>query len=164
MRNYVAAGIAAVLMTASSASAQDHVFGATTPSALFAAPTTPSPAPGTDEPDDASGRRPFRPRHRPWPLPILYGSSAFLNAYDAYLTLTGLEAGASEANPFMKPITDKPAAFIAVKAGLTAASIVGAEQLWKDHHRKSAVAVMVLSNAIMVAIAAQNTSVVQRIK
>jgi hypothetical protein len=159
---YLAAAIAAVMMAASSASAQEHVLGVTKTSSLFAAPT--SLAPGTDEPDNVSGLRQFRPRHRPWPLPILYGSSAFLNAYDAYLTLTGLEAGASEANPFMKPITRSPAAFIAVKAGLTAASIVGAEQLWKDHHRKSAVAVMVLSNAIMVAIAAQNTSVVQRIK
>ena len=160
MWKYLAAAIAAVMMTVSSASAQD-VQGITKTS-LFAAPT--SLAPGTDEPENVSGRRQFRPHHRPWPLPILYGSSAFLNAYDAYLTLTGLEAGASEANPFMKPITQSPAAFIAVKAGLTAASIVGAEQLWKDHHRKSAVAVMVLSNAIMVAIAAQNTSVVQRIK
>src|SRR5262245_12939171 len=111
------------MMTASSVSAQDHALGVTKTSSLFAAPT--SLAPGAEEPDDVNGRRQFRPHRRPWPLPILYGSSAFLNAYDAYLTLTGLEAGASEANPFMKTITKSPAAFIAVKDGCTAAWIVG---------------------------------------
>jgi hypothetical protein len=161
VRNYLVAGIAAVLMSAPSAFAEEHMVGAINAKSWFAAPT--SLAPGNDERAGASQRQ-FNPHHRPWPLPVLYGSSAFLNAYDAYLTLTGLRAGASEANPLMKPITQSPAAFIAVKAGLTAASIVGAEQLWKDHRRKSSVAVMVLSNAIMIAIAAQNTSVVQRIK
>ena len=65
----------------------------------------------------------------------------------------------------MEPIiTRSPVAFIAVKAGLTTASIVAAERLWKDHHRKTAVALMVLSNAVMVGVAAHNSSVVQQIR
>ena len=153
--------IVGLLITTSSVFAADRPIADAISRALSAAATT-----GIQSTDTASAKEEsrFRGPERPWPLPILYGSSAFLNAYDAYLTLAGLEMGASEANPLMKPITKSPAAFIAVKAALTTASIVGAEQLWKDHHRKSAVAVMVLSNAIMVAIAAQNTSVVQRIK
>jgi hypothetical protein len=36
--------------------------------------------------------------------------------------------------------------------------------LWKDNHRLSAVALMVASNAIMVAVTAHNAAVLQRIK
>ena len=159
MRGYFVFAIVGLLMTTSSVFAEDRPIADAISRAVSA--TTSTEATTTQAAEN--GTR-IRHRGRPWPLPILYGSSAFLNAYDAYLTLAGLEAGASEANPLMKPITKSPAAFIAVKAALTTASIVGAEQLWKDHHRKGAVAVMILSNAIMVAIAAQNTSVVQRVK
>ena len=98
------------------------------------------------------------------PLPALYGSSAFLQGYDAYLTLAALKRGASEVNPILKPISGDPVAFIAVKAGLTAASFVGAERLWKDNHRVSAVVLMVASNAMMVVVTAHNNAVLQRLK
>jgi hypothetical protein len=159
---YLVAAIVGIAMTASSVFADDHVTATPSTGAFSWAST--SLALRAEEPAKTGETRRFRRRHRPWPLPILYGSSAFLHSYDAYLTLSALEAGASEANPIMEPITRSPVAFVAVKAGLTAASIISAEQLWKQRRRKSAVVVMVLSNAMMVAIAAHNTAVVQRIK
>src|SRR5262249_23159872 len=106
----------------------------------------------------------FKKPERPWPLPALYGSSAFFQGYDAYLTLAALNRGASEVNPILKPISGNPVAFIAVKAGLTAASFVGAERLWKDNHRVSAVALMLASNVMMVVVTAHNNAVLQHIK
>ena len=159
---YLFAAIVGVAMTASSVFAEERVTAAPAAGAFSSAST--SLVLRTEEPAKSSEGRWLRRKRRPWPLPILYGSSAFLQSYDAYLTLSALEAGASEANPIMEPITRNPIAFVAVKAGLTAASIVSAEQLWRQRRRKSAVAVMVLSNAMMVAIAAHNTAVVQRLK
>ena len=104
-----------------------------------------------------------RPR-RPWPLPLLYGSSIYLQSYDTYLTLSALKAGASEMNPVLKPFTKHPAAFIAVKAGLEAASIAAAEQIWKDNHRARAVVLMLVTNAMMVGVTAHNAAVLQRVR
>ena len=98
---------------------------------------------------------------RPWPLPALYGSATFLHACDTYLSLSALNAGALELNPVLKPFTNHPVAFIAVKAGLTAASIAGAEQMWKHDHRAKAVVLMMLTNAMMVGITAHNAAVLQ---
>ena len=111
---------------------------------------------------DLSAR--FRPPHRPFALPGLYAGSAFLQGYDAYSTLTALRAGATEANPLMKGITRSPVAFVALKAGLTAASIMGAERLWKDDHRVAAIAMMIASNGMMAAVAAHNASVLRSVK
>jgi hypothetical protein len=126
--------------------------------------TTSSLAKSDESQSPHSEERHFNKPERPWPLPALYGSSSFLEGYDAYLTLAALKRGASEVNPILKPISGDPVVFIAVKAGLTAASFVGAERLWKDNHRVSAVALMVASNAMMVIVTAHNNAVLQRIK
>ena len=104
-----------------------------------------------------------RPR-RPWPLPLLCGSSRYLQSYDTYLTLSALKAGASEMNPVLKPSTKHPVAFIAVKAGLASTSIAAAEQMWKDNHRARAVVLMLVTNAMMVGITAHNAAVLQSVR
>jgi len=150
------------VMTASSVFAEDHAIAN---AIVHAFPSTTSPITNSDQRESASDEvSPFKKPERPWPLPVLYGSSAFLQGYDGYLTFAALKRGASEVNPILKPISGNPVAFIAVKAGLTAASFVGAEQLWKDNHRLGAVALMVASNAIMVVVTAHNAAVLQRIK
>jgi hypothetical protein len=106
----------------------------------------------------------FKAPHRPLALPGLYAGSAFLQGYDAYSTLSALKSGATEANPLMKGITRSPLAFVAVKTGLTVASILGAERLWKEDHRVAAVMMMVASNGMMAAVAAHNASVLQRVR
>src|SRR5262249_247651 len=161
MHRYLVFGIVVVLMPTSSAFAEDRPIADAISRALSAAATT-----GTLSTDTESARERTRISHRerPWPLPILYTSSVFLQSYDTYVTLRALEVGASEANPILKHISGHPIAFIALKTGVTGTGIVGAEGVWKDHRRKSAVALMVLSNAVMVAVAAHNSSVIQQIK
>jgi hypothetical protein len=150
------------VVTASSAFAEDHAIANAVKNAFS---STTSSITSSDEPESPTNQdSDFNKPERPWPLPALYGASAFLQGYDAYLTLAALKRGGSEVNPILKPISGDPVAFIAVKAGLTAASFVGAERLWKDNHRLSAVALMVASNAMMVVVTAHNNSVLQRIR
>jgi len=94
-------------------------------------------------------------------LPSLYVSLAGLQAYDAYSTVTGLRRGAVEANGVMKNVAGNPAALLGVKAGVTAASIVLAERLWKQNRRVAAIATMIATNGVMAAVAARNGSVLR---
>jgi hypothetical protein len=151
-----------LFITASSVFADDHAIANAMNNAFPS--TTSSITNGDDNESPDNDVTHFKKPERPWPLPALYGSSAFLQGYDAYLTLAALKRGASEANPILRPISGSPAAFIAVKVGLTAASFVGAERLWKDNHRLSAVALMVASNAMMIAVTAHDNAVLQLLK
>jgi len=99
------------------------------------------------------------PLSRPRVLPALYAGSAGLQAFDAYSTLKGLSRGATEANPLMAGATGNPGVFIGIKAGVTAASILAAEQMWRNHHRVAAVALMAASNSFMAFVAAHNAAV-----
>lgn len=101
---------------------------------------------------------------RPAMLPALYATSAALQGYDAYSTLTALKNGGREANPLMKGIVKSPAAFVAMKAGVTMASIMAAEQLWKNHHRFGAIGLMVASNVMMGMVAKHNAQVLSTLK
>ena len=92
---------------------------------------------------------------------MLYGSSTFFHSYDTYVTLSAVNAGATELNPVLKPFTNHP---VALKAGLTAASIAVAEQMWKDNHRARAVVLMLLGNAMMVGVTAHNAAVLRRVR
>jgi uncharacterized protein DUF5658 len=162
MFRYLTVAVIGFVMTASSVFAEDHVIATAIRDAFSS--TTSSLAPVDENQPSTGEERHFRKPERPWPLPALYGSSAFLQSYDAYLTLAALKRGAFEVNPVLRPISDTPWAFIAVKAGLTAASFVGAERMWKDNHRVRAVALMVASNVMMVVVTAHNNAVLQRIK
>ena len=94
-------------------------------------------------------------------LPTLYVSLAGLQAYDVYATTTGLRRGAVEANGVMKNVAGNPAAMWAVKAGVTTATIVIAEQLWKQHRRTAAIVTMIASNGLMAVVASRNASVLR---
>jgi len=103
---------------------------------------------------------PAAPREsRPLALPPLYTAFAALQVYDVYSTLKGVKSGAVEANPITTGVAAHPAAFFAVKASVTAASIYAAERLWRDHHREQAIAIMVASNSVMAIVAARNAAV-----
>lgn len=97
---------------------------------------------------------------RPAVLPGLYAASAFLQGYDTYSTMKALRSGAREANPFMQHVVKSPVAFVAVKATVTTASVMAAEQLWKNNHRAGAIGLMVVSNAMMGMVAAHNARVI----
>lgn len=94
-------------------------------------------------------------------LPILYGSLALLQSYDAVTTLRGVSVGGVEANPVMAGVSRSPAAMWAVKVGVTTVSIVAAERLWRQRHRGQAIAVMAIANGVMAGVALHNGAVMK---
>jgi hypothetical protein len=94
-------------------------------------------------------------------LPSLYVSLIGLQIYDGYSTSRGLAHGAIEANTFMSVVTNHPAILWAAKSGAAFASIYIAERLWRRGRRGQAVAVMIASNGLMMAVAASNASVIR---
>ena len=54
--------------------------------------------------------------------------------------------------------------FVAMKAGVTMASIMAAESLWKNHHRFGAIGLMVASNLMMGVVAKHNAQVLSTLK
>src|SRR5262245_37962156 len=106
----------------------------------------------------------WKPVARPSILPALYAGSAVLQAYDAYSTLKALKLGAVEANPIAQGVVGNPALFIGVKAAVSAASIMAAEKMWKNHHRVAAIATMVATNSIMAMVAANNAKVLGQLQ
>lgn len=86
-----------------------------------------------------------RAPERPAALVPLYVSFAALQSLDAASTMRALNRGGAEANPLMASVVGSPAAFLGVKAAASAAAIVAAERLWKDH-RAAAIATMIGMN------------------
>jgi hypothetical protein len=97
---------------------------------------------------------------RPAVLPALYVGSALLQAFDAYSTMKALSMGGHEANPLMKGAASNPMALIGIKAAMSAASIMTAERMWKNHNRVGAIATMAASNVFMGWVAMHNASVI----
>jgi hypothetical protein len=61
-------------------------------------------------------------------------------------------------------LASHPGALWVAKGGAAFLSIYTAERLWRRHHRGEAIAVMVISNGIMAAVAASNASVIRNQK
>ena len=105
-------------------------------------------------PDEARGRL----------LPTLYVSFAALEVADAYTTTVGLGHGAAEHNPVMAPAAGNTAALWAIKGVATFASIYLIDKMSRDHHRVQAFVVMVVMNGIAASVAANNVSVLRRLR
>ena len=100
--------------------------------------------------------RQARGHQRPAALMPLYGSLVALQGLDIHSTRRGMSSGKTrEANPVMGPVVGNSAAFIAVKAAVTAGAIWTAEKLWKKHPKR-AVIFTVLLNATMAAVVTHN--------
>ncbi len=98
---------------------------------------------------------------RPSVLPAMYVSLAALQGYDAYSTLRAVKQGAVEVNPVLRGVVGNPAALLAVKGAATFASIYATERVWREHHRRAAIVLMVVTNSTMAVIAAHNASVLR---
>ncbi len=162
MRRLLEASLLCTLMTASTTFAADQEGAATATPAMNAAALALAPRADTAAATQ-NARRAFEFR-RPSLLPALYGTSAFLQGYDAYSTLTVLKHGGVEVNPVMTGITRHPAAFIGLKAGVTVMSIMAAERMWKNHNRVGAIVTMVASNSLMAMVAANNARVLSQVR
>jgi len=158
----IAAAVALVVGLAGHAAASDDDAVAVSSSSIAAAAMA-AAAPIAAEIDWTS--RPMASiANRPGVLPVLYVSLAGLQAYDGYSTLTGVRRGAGETNGLMKNVAGNPAAMWAVKGGVTAASIVLSERLWKQNRKVAAIVTMVATNGLMAAVAARNASVLHTLR
>jgi hypothetical protein len=131
-------------------------------SVAAALPMTPVAAEATSA--SSIGKIDWAGIRRPAVLPALYAGSAILQGYDAYSTMSALKAGGREANPLMKTVVSNPLLFIGVKAAITTTSIMAAERMWRNHNRMGAVVVMAISNGVMAAVAAHNSSVLKGLR
>lgn len=98
---------------------------------------------------------------RPAPLVGLYVSLASLQVLDITSTRRALNAGGVEANPLVAPLAGSPLAMLALKAGVTGATIYASERLWKTN-RMAAVLTMIGLNAAYGAVVAHNYGVAAR--
>jgi hypothetical protein len=149
-----------VCVSGSFAFASDPITASQSPqdAPLLVASLTPPPIEVVHMPAD------FEAPSRGTALPILYGSLALLQSYDAVATLRGVSVGGVEANPMMAGASRNPAAMWAVKAGVTTASIVAAERLWRQRHRGQAIAVMAIANSVMAGVALHNNAVIRGVR
>jgi hypothetical protein len=132
----------------------------TTPVADAAIAAVTAPAPEQARVFSRSYRAPARTPL----LSGLYVSLGALQAYDAYSTVTALKLGAVEANPLMQGVAQNALLFTAVKAGVTGATILAAEQLWKNHKKTQAILLMVASNGLMAYVAHNNAGVLRSLR
>ena len=79
-------------------------------------------------------------------LNSLYASTIAMQALDVHSTLSAFRAGAVEGNPMMAGVTKNRAAFMAVKAGVAASTVLAARQLAK-RNRVAAVVTLVAINS-----------------
>ena len=93
-------------------------------------------------------------------LTSLYAGLAGLQAYDVYSTTKAIKLGAVEMNPLMRSTVGNRAAFIGLKAAMTAGPIVVAERMWRSRRPLAAIAVMAVSNGMMAFVARHNAGVV----
>ena len=71
----------------------------------------------------------------------LYASFAGLQALDAHSTVRALRNGGTERNPLLGGVAGQPAALFALKAGVTASTILLTERL-RPKHRVAAITLM----------------------
>ncbi|PYR57121.1 MAG: hypothetical protein DMF85_14590 [Acidobacteria bacterium] len=111
-----------------------------------------------EEDQEAPAAVPAR-RTRPASLIPMYVTFGALQALDFQSTRRALANGSGrEANGIMEPIAEHPAAFLAVKAGATAATIFATEKIWKKN-RVGAIVFIAVANSAMAAVVAHNYSV-----
>jgi hypothetical protein len=93
----------------------------------------------------------------------LYASTAVMQALDVHSTLTAFGAGAVEANPLMEGVTRNRAAFMAVKVGVAASTILAARQLSK-RNKVAAVVTLVAINSAYAMVVQHNYKVARSLR
>ena len=160
----VALTLGLVIWSAGGASAQEK---ATWPTTIAVAPTTSAFAAASAAPRLSAEQiqralpQPVYRRNRPSTLMTsLYASTVAMQVLDVHSSLSAFRAGATEANPLMQDVTGNPAMFMAVKAGVTASTILAAKQLSK-HNKMAAVVTLVAINSAYAMVVSHNYRVAQ---
>jgi hypothetical protein len=79
-------------------------------------------------------------------LASLYVSTAVMQALDVRSTVTAFGAGAVEANPLMTDVTKNKLAFVALKAGIAASTVMAAHNMAKTN-KAAAIATLFAINS-----------------
>jgi hypothetical protein len=151
----------ALVASVTIAHAQDFTIPSRTLAPLFALQPQQAfseQSPGTS-PDQDAWRSPSARSSRGILLP-LYVSFATLQVLDVHSTSRALAAGGVEANPVMRGVAGNPAALLAVKAGVTASTIVLAEKV-RSKSRVGAILLMAALNSTYATVVAHNYRVVR---
>src|SRR5579871_5131120 len=82
-------------------------------------------------------------------LTSLYAANGALEVFDYASTRSALASGGVEANPVMGGLVAHPALFLAVKVGISVATIGVAEHCWRKGHRGTAIALMAITNGML---------------
>lgn len=85
----------------------------------------------------------------------LYVSFASLQMLDAHSTLRAVRAGGVEQNPMLRGLADKPAAMVALKAGVAASTIALAEKV-RGRSRIGAIVLMSALNSLYASVVVHN--------
>jgi len=85
----------------------------------------------------------------------LYASFASLQMLDAHSTLRAVRAGGVEQNPLLRGLADKPAALVAIKAGVAVSTIAVADKV-RGRSRVGAIALMAALNSAYAVVVAHN--------
>jgi hypothetical protein len=146
----------ALVASVTIAHAQDFTIPSRTLAPLFA----PQPQQGFSEQShssspDQEARRPASARRSRGVLLPLYVSFATLQLLDAHSTSRALATGGVEANPVMRGVVGNPAALVAVKAGVTASTILLAEKV-RSKSRVGAILLMAAFNSTYATVVAHN--------
>ena len=88
----------------------------------------------------------------------LFASTAAMQALDVHSTMTALNQGAVEANPLMKGLARNKTAFIAMKAGVAASTILATRNMAK-RNKVAAIATMVAINSAYAMVVRHNYKV-----
>ena len=153
----VTAVMGLVVILSSSIAAEEETTTTQMPAAITIAASA-SPRVAFESATSATERSPGRPIV----LPGLYAGFITLQALDTSYTLRSVPLLAREANPLMRGVTKYPAAFVALKAGLTIGAIMNAERLWKEDHRVAAIVLMAASNGLMAVVVSRNASTLRQ--
>jgi hypothetical protein len=85
----------------------------------------------------------------------MYLSFASLQSLDAHSTILALRAGGREQNPLMRDLANRPAGLVALKAGVTASTILLTERL-RSKHRVGAMVLMTALNSAYAMVVVHN--------
>lgn len=101
---------------------------------------------------------------RPKGLTALYASYVGLQAGDVVSTTVALRKGAVEANSLMASSAGSPVKLGLIKGATAAATIYASERLWREGRRKSAIVMMIASNALLGWVVNHNVGVIKTLR
>jgi hypothetical protein len=106
---------------------------------------------------------PLRRVNSTFALKSLYASTAIMQGLDFHSTMAVLKRGGGEGNPLMAGVVSNKAAFLGIKAGVAAGSIMAARQIGK-RNKVAAVATLLAINSAYAFVVQHNYKVARSLR